>query len=214
MLHIKQFIFNPFGESTYIVYNPDTLDAIVVDPGMGEKEENDEFDKYITDKNLKLRGIVNTHMHLDHCFGANYVKDKYGVPVSAHVADEFLGNNIDDQARRFGIRLKGKDVMIDAPLADGDTISIGDDTLQVIHTPGHSPGGICLYSADGNFLIAGDTLFQGSIGRTDLAGGNHSQLIASIRNKLLSLPDDTLVLSGHGPSTTIGAEKKYNPYLR
>lgn len=213
MLKVKAFIFNPFGETTYVVYNPATLDAIVVDPGMGDASENAEFDSFIEEKKLKITGIVNTHMHLDHCFGANYVKDKYGVPVNAHVADAFLGSNIDDQARKFGIRLKGRDVMIDAPLADGDSIAIGDDRLAVIHTPGHSPGGICLYSADGKFLLAGDTLFQGSIGRTDLPGGNHAQLLNSIRTRLFTLPDDTIVLPGHGPATTIGDEKLHNPYF-
>lgn len=213
MLKIKPLVFNPFDETTYIVYNPDTLDAIVIDPGMGTREELDDFDRFISERGLKIQGIVNTHLHLDHCFGANYVKDKYGVPVGAHVADAFLGNNIDDQARKFGIRLKGREVMIDSPLADGDTISIGDDKLEVIHTPGHSPGGICLYSREGKFLIAGDTLFAGSIGRTDLPGGNHSHLINSVRTKLFSLPEDTLVLPGHGPTTTIGQEKHSNPFF-
>lgn len=214
MLQIQVFEFNPFGEITYIIYNPSTLEAIVVDPGMGDRDENEAFDKFISEKGLKIQGIVNTHMHLDHCFGANYVKDKYGVPVNAHTADAFLGSDIDSQARKFGIRLKGRDVMIDAPLADGDTIQIGDDSLKVIHTPGHSPGGICLYSANNRFLISGDTLFQGSIGRTDLPGGDFKQLINSIRTKLLTLPDDTLVLPGHGPATTIGDEKARNLYLR
>lgn len=213
MLKVKQFVFNAFGESTYLVFNPETGDAIVVDPGMGEQEEFEEFDKYVESNGLKLQGIVNTHMHLDHCFGANYVKDKYGVAVSAHPADAFLGNNIDDQAKRFGIRLKRKDVIIDAPLSDGDTITIGDDSLEVIHTPGHSPGGICLYSRNGNFLISGDTLFNGSVGRTDLPGGDYSRLIFSIRKNLMNLPNDTLVLPGHGPATTIGEEKLNNPYL-
>lgn len=214
MLKVKQFVFNPFGESTYLVFNPSTRDAIVIDPGMGEKSEINEFDKFVADNSLKLQGIVNTHLHLDHCFGANYVKDRYGVPVSAHIADEFLGNDIDEQARRFGIILHHKGVMIDAPLADGDTITIGDESLEVIHTPGHSPGGICLYSADNHFLISGDTLFNGSVGRTDLPGSNHSSLLDSIHRRLFSLPDDTLVLPGHGPATTIGAEKASNPFLR
>lgn len=214
MLKVKVFTFNPFDETTYVVYDPGTADAIVIDPGMGTKEELDEFDKYIAESGMNIQGIVNTHMHLDHCFGANYVKDKYGVPVAAHVADAFLGSNIDDQARKFGIRLKGKDVMIDSPLADGDTITIGDDRLEVIHTPGHSPGGICLYSPDGKFLIAGDTLFAGSIGRTDLPGGDYAQLIDSVSSRLFTLPDDTLVLPGHGPTTTIGREKASNPFFR
>lgn len=213
MLQIKPFEFNPFGEITYLVYDSATRDAIVVDPGMGESEENRLFDEFVSRNGLTLRGIVNTHMHLDHCFGANYVKDKYGVPVNAHVADAFLGSNIDDQARKFGIRLRGKDVMIDAPLADGDTISVGEGTLEVIHTPGHSPGGICLYCKEGNFLLSGDTLFQGSIGRTDLPGGDYNRLINSIRTRLLTLPPDTIVLPGHGAPTTIAQEKAANPFL-
>lgn len=213
MLKIQPFEFNPFGELTYIVYNPATLDAIIVDPGMGDQDENEALDSFIEDKKLKITGVVNTHMHLDHCFGANYVKDKYGVGVSAHTADQFLGEDIDNQARLFGIRLKNRSVMIDAPLADGDTIEIGDESLRVIHTPGHSPGGICLYSSSGSFLIAGDTLFKGSIGRTDLPGSDHAQLLHSIRTKLFTLPDATIVLSGHGEPTTIGEEKAHNPYV-
>lgn len=214
MLKVKPFVFNPFDEVTYIIYNPATRDAIVVDPGMGFRDETEEFDRFVESAGLTVRGIVNTHMHLDHCFGANYVKDKYGVPVSAHVADAFLGENIDDQARKFGIRLRGRDVMIDAPLADGDTIAVGDDSLEVIHTPGHSPGGICLYSADGKFVLVGDTLFKGSVGRTDLPGGDHGRLIDSIRTRLLTLPADTVVLPGHGPATTIASEAAANPFLK
>lgn len=214
MLQIKVFEFNPFGEITYVVCNPATLDAVVIDPGMGDSGENAAFDEFVEQRGLKVRGIINTHMHLDHCFGANYVKDKYGVAVSAHTADAFLGNDIDAQARKFGIRLKGKDVMIDAPLSDGDTIEIGDDSLTVIHTPGHSPGGICLYNAAAGFLLAGDTLFAGSIGRTDLPGGDFHQLVNSIKSKLFTLPDTTIVLPGHGPATTIGDEKKSNPFLK
>lgn len=213
MLKIEQFEFNPFGELTYLVYNPATHDAVVIDPGMGDQDENDEFDRFVAENRLRIQGIVNTHMHLDHCFGANYVKDKYGVAVNAHVADSFLGSDIDAQAQKFGIHLRGRDVMIDAPLADGDVITVGDDSLKVIHTPGHSPGGICLYSAANKFLISGDTLFQGSIGRTDLPGGNMAQLINSIKTRLMTLPDDTRVYPGHGPSTTIGAEKAHNPFL-
>lgn len=214
MLKIKTFIFNPFGETTYVVFNPVTYDAVVIDPGMGDCEENAAFDAFIADTHLNIQGIVNTHMHLDHCFGANYVRDKYGVAVAAHVADAFLGSNIDDQARKFGVRLKGRDVIIDAPLADGDKIQIGDDSLTVIHTPGHSPGGICLYSPNGGFLIAGDTLFKGSIGRTDLPGGNLNQLLNSIKTRLLSLRGETIVFPGHGPSTTIEDERLHNPFLR
>lgn len=214
MLTIKQFIFNPFGESTYVVYDQASKQAIVVDPGMTDSGERAQFDRYIEDNGLKLTGIVNTHLHLDHCFGANYVKDKYGVPVKAHAADAPLGAAVPVQARRFGLgKVAADSVSIDVPLADGDTINLGDDKLEVIHVPGHSPGGIALYSPDGKFVIAGDSLFKGSIGRTDLEGGDHATLVNAVRKRLLTLPDDTLVLSGHGEPTTIGREKLSNPYL-
>lgn len=213
MLKIKQFVFNPFGECTYLVIDEATLDAIVVDPGMADPDELKRFDDFITENHINIKEIVNTHLHIDHCFGANYVKDKYGVPVAAHINDTTLGDNIAGQARMFGIRGEHANVMIDSPLAEGDTVTIGTEKLEVIHTPGHTQGGICLYSPKGKFLISGDTLFKGTIGRTDHPGGNHEQLVESLNNKLLNaLPDDTLVLPGHGPATTIGQEKKSNPF--
>lgn len=213
MLKIKQFVFSPFGECTYLVIDEATLDAIVVDPGMADPDELKRFDDFITENHINIKEIVNTHLHIDHCFGANYVKDKYGVPVAAHINDATLGDNIAGQARMFGIRGEYANVMIDAPLAEGDTVTIGAEKLEVIHTPGHTQGGICLYSPTGKFLLSGDTLFKGTIGRTDHPGGNHEQLVESLNNKLLNaLPDDTLVLPGHGPATTIGQEKKSNPF--
>jgi len=212
MLKIKQFVFNMFGECTYVVSDEACGEAIVVDPGMVSPAEQVSFDEYIEKNRLKITGIVNTHLHLDHCFGVNYVKNKYAVSLSAHIADAFLGDTVIEQALRFGIRGSVTNVTIDAPVAEGDSIVIGSDCLEVIHTPGHSPGGICLYSPAGKFVLVGDTLFQGSIGRTDLPGGDIRALVGSIHDKLLVLPDDTLVLSGHGPSTTIGHEKAVNPY--
>ena len=212
MLRIKQFIFNDFGESTYLITDEATKDAIVVDPGMASKDDYKRFDDFVKDNGIKVKQIVNTHLHIDHCFGINYVRDKYGVNVAAHVDDAPLGDQLSVQARMFGIPGDYKGVAIDVPLADGDVISVGKEKLYVIHTPGHTQGGICLYSPDGKFLISGDTLFQHTIGRTDHPGGNHEQLVESVNNKLLTLPDDTLVLSGHGPATTIGEEKLHNPF--
>lgn len=212
MLKIKQFIFNDFGECTYLIIDEKTLDAIVVDPGMASKDDFKRFDDFVKDNHIKVNQIVNTHLHIDHCFGANYVRDKYGVNVAAHVADAELGDALAQQAKMFGIRGDYGGVMIDAPLADGDTVTVGSEKLQVIHTPGHTQGGICLYSPTGKFLISGDTLFQGTIGRTDHPGGNHEQLMESVNNKLFTLPDDTLVLPGHGGATTIGEEKLHNPF--
>ena len=215
MLKVKQFVFNPFGVSTFIIYDSESKAAIAIDPGMLNSAEQKEFDSYIAENNLKLTQIVNTHLHLDHCFGNNYVRDKYGIKVAANPDDAFLGNSLAEQASRFGIRLTGNDtkVGIDIELKDGDSIKVGAHTLKVLHVPGHSPGSIALYCAEGGFVIAGDVLFKGSIGRTDLQGGNLDTLLNSIHSRLMTLPDSTNVLPGHDRFTTIGAERATNPYI-
>ncbi len=214
-MKVKQFVFNPFGVSTFIIYDSESKAAIAIDPGMLNSAEQKEFDSYIAENNLKLTQIVNTHLHLDHCFGNNYVRDKYGIKVAAHPDDAFLGNSLAEQASRFGIRLTGNDtkVGIDIELKDGDSIKVGAHTLKVLHVPGHSPGSIALYCAEGGFVIAGDVLFKGSIGRTDLQGGNLDTLLNSIHSRLMTLPDSTNVLPGHDRFTTIGAERATNPYI-
>lgn len=211
MLKVKQFEFNMFGENTYVVYDTDTLEAAVVDPGMLSAEDRKTFDDYITLKNLKLIQIINTHMHLDHCFGANYIRDKYGVKVAANSGDAKLGRELDMQFHAFGGRGELCGVDIDINLVDGDSVEIGRGRLLVIQTPGHSPGGICFYCPEAKFVLTGDTLFHRSIGRTDLEGGNSQQLYDSIHRKLFVLPEDTMVFPGHMSPTTIGEEKKYNP---
>ena len=214
-MKVKQFVFNPFGVSTFIIYDSESKTAIAIDPGMLNSAEQKEFDSYIAENNLKLTQIVNTHLHLDHCFGNNYVRDKYGIKVAAHPDDAFLGNSLVEQASRFGIRLTGNDTNagIDIELKDGDNIKVGAHTLKVLHVPGHSPGSIALYSAEGGFVIGGDVLFKGSIGRTDLQGGNLDTLLDSIHSRLMTLPDSTNVLPGHDRFTTIGAERATNPYI-
>lgn len=214
-MKVKQFVFNPFGVSTFIIYDSESKTAIAIDPGMLNSAEQKEFDSYIAENNLKLTQIVNTHLHLDHCFGNNYVRDKYGIKVAAHPDDAFLGNSLVEQASRFGIRLTGNDTKagIDIELKDGDNIKVGAHTLKVLHVPGHSPGSIALYCAEGGFVIAGDVLFKGSIGRTDLQGGNLDTLLDSIHSRLMTLPDSTNVLPGHDRFTTIGAERATNPYI-
>ena len=216
MLQIKQFSFNPFGVSTFVVYDPDTLDALVVDPGMVTDRERALFDNFVASHRLKIGQIVNTHMHLDHCFGDNYVRDRYGAKVAASVLDAPLGRSIGRQAEDFGIALDGVPggVEIDVPLSEGDTVTVGNYRLSVLHVPGHSPGSLVLYCPEAAVAIVGDVLFRGSVGRTDLPGGDHRLLLDGIRAKLLPLPGDTLVLPGHGPATTIGAEKAANPYLK
>ncbi len=213
MLKVKQFVFNMFGENTFVISDPDTKDAVVIDPGMFTDAERSEFDDYVTTNKLKINQVINTHLHLDHCFGDNYVRDRYGAKVAANVGDAPMGADLGAQMRRFGGRGDMQGVTIDVPLREGDIIKVGSGELKVIETPGHSKGGICLYCEAGKFLIAGDTLFRGGVGRTDLEGGDARQLSDSIRTKLFTLPDDTAVLPGHDRFTTIGNEKRSNPYV-
>lgn len=213
MLKVKQFTFNPFGENTYLIIDKETGYAVLVDPGMFNQRERDEFDNYVGGNDLKIQQIVNTHLHLDHCFGDNYVRDRYGVKIYASVSDAPLGEQVPAQGLKFGLKIQPEAVRIDEPLKDGDIIKIGDCGLHVIEVPGHSPGGIALYCPQGKFVLTGDSLFRGSIGRTDLPGGDHSLLVKSVKDKLFSLPDDTRVLPGHEGMTTIGEEKKFNPFV-
>ncbi len=214
MLRVKQFRFSLFGVNTYLAIDEATNEAAVIDPAMADRQEEKRFDDYVAENHLKIIEVINTHLHLDHCFGENYVVDKYGVPVAASVNDAPLAADIDSQRAKFGMPPTGQKIHIDVALKEGDIIKIGESELHVIEVPGHSPGGLALYYPQGNLLFSGDSLFQGSIGRTDLMGGNYQQLINSLKTKLLTLPDYTRVLPGHEGPTTIADEKKYNPYLR
>ena len=213
-MKIAIFQFSLFGINTYVVYDPDTKCCAIIDPGMLGSQEEKAITDFINKNNLKVTHIINTHLHLDHAVGNNFLKDTYNVPILAHKDDEPLGERMQQQAYMFGINEKFKGVEISDYLTDGEIIKIGDGELKVLSVPGHSPGSVALYDREGGFLIAGDALFNGSIGRTDLPGGNHNQLISSIKNKLFTLPDNTVVYPGHGPATTIGDEKRFNPYLK
>ena len=213
MLKVARFGFYMFGINTYVVYDPEAREAAIIDPGMSRKEEFEAMAGFLDREGLKVTHLINTHLHIDHAIADNWVKSKYGLPVEAHAGDAILGERIMQQARMFGVQAEDVAVEIGRPLKDGDAVRIGSGELKVHHVPGHSPGSICLYDEEDGFVIAGDTLFEGSIGRTDLPGGNHRQLIDAIKDKLLSLPDETTVLSGHGNATTIGRERSGNPYL-
>ena len=212
MFRIIHLAVNPFEENVLILVDEDTKDAIVIDPGMLYPEELQKFDEVIREEGLHLTQIVNTHQHLDHIFGANAVKDKYGIPLAASPSNDTFGQSVATHAARFGIKAGAKPVVRDIALADGDTITVGKSTLHVLAVPGHTPGGLAFYCPEQKFIITGDSLFRGSVGRTDL-GGDQATLVSSIRSKLLTLPDDTTVIPGHGPTTTIGAEKRHNPYI-
>lgn len=213
-MKISRFQFSLFGINTYLLSDPDTHDCAVIDPGMIDSEEEQAIADFIDSNGLHLTHIINTHLHIDHAAGIYFLQQKYGAPLFAHPADMPLGERIDLQAKNFGIREKVNNVTDSTPLHDGDVIHIGKGELRVIHIPGHSPGHIALYDKVDGLLIGGDILFAGSIGRTDLPGGSHSQLIHGIRTRLLTLPPETIVYPGHGPATTIGHEAKTNPYLQ
>ncbi len=213
MLKLAKFGFSLFGINTYVVYDEQAGKAAVIDPGMIEEREEQALTGFIEKHNLTVTHIINTHLHVDHAIGISFAKEKFKAPLFAHKDDEFLGAQLPEQLQMFGISREAEEVSIDSYLEDGEEIKIGEGTLKVILVPGHSPGSIALYCAESKFVITGDALFAGSIGRTDLPGGNGPQLINSIKEKLLALPDDTMVFPGHGPATTIGAERRANPFL-
>lgn len=212
-MNIAKFEFSLFGINTYVVYDPNEKKAAIVDPGMINDEEEQALSRFIERNGLTVTHIINTHMHIDHAIGAAYAKRKYGAPLWGHKDDGFLADRLRQQADAFGINEMIEDVSIDSYLSPGEIIKIGSGSLEVIHVPGHSPGSIALYDHADGFVITGDALFEGSVGRTDLPGGNGTQLIESIRRNLLPLPDSTVVYPGHGPATTIGRERTLNPFL-
>lgn len=203
-----------FGVNTYILWNSDTDEAAVIDPGMCNTRERDTLDSFISQHGLQVKQLINTHMHVDHIFGDLYIKEKYATPVQASPLDAFLGDKADMQCRMFGLPGDMASVGIDVELTDGMTINLCGLEAHILSVPGHSPGSIVIYLPEAKAAFTGDVLFQGSIGRTDLVAGNHSQLINGIKTKLMALPDDTVVYPGHGSPTTIGAEKRSNPYIR
>lgn len=202
-----------FGINTYLVWNPATGEAAVIDPGMINDREQAAIERFISDNGLVVRNLINTHMHVDHIFGDLYIKEKYGVDIAASPADSFMGERAAMQCRMFGLPDDMASVKIDRELKDGDKIDIGGETVDILSVPGHSPGSLVLYFPESKWAITGDVLFRRSIGRTDLVAGNHSQLIDGITTKLFALPDDTTVYPGHGDPTTIGEEKRENPFL-
>lgn len=211
MLQIKSFEFSPIQENIYILYN-EFNDCIIIDPGCYFDDEKDTLSAFIEENKLMPKMLLNTHCHLDHVFGNRFVADTYGLTLQIAPGEKPV---LDDApARGLMYNMPFDNYTGDIKwLNDGDTITLGQDVLQVLLTPGHSPASLSFYSEAGSFVISGDALFRRGIGRTDLPGGNHVQLIKSIRERLLVLPPATKVYSGHGETTTIGEEQRYNPFL-
>ena len=210
-MQVAQFTFNEFSENTYVLYD-DTKECIIVDPGCHRSSEQTELKNFISQQGLTPKILLNTHCHIDHVLGNSFVANLYRVPLYLHELELETYKGTDRWAQLFGI------VMDEIPenrvyLKEGDMISFGNSQLRVLLTPGHSIASLSFYHAESGQLISGDVLFYQSIGRTDLPGGDYNTLINSIQSKLMVLPDETVVYSGHGPKTTIGFERKNNPFL-
>ena len=211
MFTIKSFTFSPIQENTYLLFN-ELKQCIIIDPGCYFPEEQEELKAFIEESGLKVEMLLNTHCHLDHVFGNKYVAETFGLTLHIHPLEEKLLAFAPASGLMWNMpfdNYTGKLIFLN----EGQKIKLGEDELEILFTPGHSPGSICFYCSKQNFIIGGDVLFNRSIGRTDLPGGDHATLLKSIREKIFTLPDETKVFSGHGPVTTVGEETRENPFL-
>ncbi|MFO8067531.1 MAG: MBL fold metallo-hydrolase [Bacteroidales bacterium] len=211
MCKIEIFSFNPFQVNTYVLYD-ETGECAIIDPACYEPHEEKELADFISSKGLKPVLQLYTHCHIDHVLGTNFVSKKYGLKPLTHKESAVFIDNAKVYGESFGFELDEL-VKPEKWLEENEIISFGNQKLKTLHTPGHAAGSLCFYNEDNKFVICGDVLFQGSIGRTDLPTGDYDLLIKSIKEKLLSLPEDVVVYSGHGPQSTIGFEKANNPFL-
>jgi glyoxylase-like metal-dependent hydrolase (beta-lactamase superfamily II) len=205
---------NPVQENTYLVYDTGTKETIIFDPGCFTPAEEKELVATIERLELKPVKLINTHCHFDHIFGNAFVKQRYDLKLGIHPLEEQILTSAPMVVQLYGMPSMTPSPPPDYFINEGDTVTLGDTDFEVLFCPGHSPGSICFYNREEGYVIAGDVLFQRSIGRTDLPLGDHDTLIGSILTKLMPLPDETVVYPGHGPSTTIGEERRENPFIR
>lgn len=210
-MEVKTFHFNPLMENTYIVSDA-TGEAVIIDPGNCRTYEDDQIREYIASKNLKIKYIINTHPHLDHITGNPWCKQEFGAELLMHEGSMREYNRAYAYAAVFGFEQQQMPEP-DRFLQEGDVMEFGHQQLQVLYTPGHCEGSICLYNAENKVVFTGDVIFEHGIGRSDLPTGNEAQLQQSIREKILTLPEDVAILSGHGDATTVGHERNNNPYI-
>jgi hydroxyacylglutathione hydrolase len=210
-MKIKEFVFNPFAENTYVVYD-DTRECVIIDPGCYDAGEEEQLKSFIADNNLKPVALLNTHCHIDHVFGNHFVAEEYNLKPQIHLLESQILHSAVAVGELYGLAVTASPEG-ETTLKDLSTFRFGNSELLQIFAPGHSPGSICFYHKETAQLIGGDVLFQGSIGRSDLPGGDFHTLLTSIKERLFTLPDDVIVFPGHGPQTTIGYEKKFNPFL-
>lgn len=211
-MEYKIFVNNPWQENTIVLYDA-TGEAVIVDCGCFSEDEENRLRDFLSGKSLKPVVLLNTHLHPDHILGNNFMKNTYGLSAKAAREDDFLIDHAVEYAAMLGITGITPPPAVGEYLKDGDVVRFGNSELQVIAVEGHSPGGLCFYSVADKLLVSGDVLFAGSIGRSDLPGGNGQALIEGIRSKILTLPDEVVVIPGHGPMTSIREERMHNPFF-
>lgn len=211
MIEVYRFVFNPFQENTYVLIN-DTKTCAIVDPGNYSKDENHRLKSFISENGLNPKMILLTHGHFDHICGVNFLTDTFGLPVYAHPKAKKMIDEAPQHGAEFGFSFPNP-LTINYQIENNEELTLGNAKLTVTYLPGHSEGSVFFYNKEQKLAVVGDILFKGSIGRTDLPGGNLDDLLSGIHEKLLVLPKDTQVFPGHGEETTIGIEIKTNPFL-
>lgn len=212
MIQIQKFIFNPFLENTYVAWDDKSKEALVIDPGCSNQNEEKLLSDFFEKNNLVLKYLINTHCHIDHILGNSFIKEKFNPVLLMPEKDIFLLDIMKEQANYFGIKFKPSP-MPDDLLSEDKILKLGDSEMKFLFTPGHSPGEYCVYFESDKICFTGDVLFKGSIGRTDLWGGDYEILINSIKTKLLTLPDDVIIFPGHEDKSSIGYEKQFNSFI-
>ncbi|SFC69605.1 Glyoxylase, beta-lactamase superfamily II [Flexibacter flexilis DSM 6793] len=209
---IQSFTFNGFQENTYVVFDSESLETAIIDPGCYNAHEQAALEKFIAQNSLTVKYLLNTHCHIDHVLGNTFVKNQYNVPLMIHRLEQVILDNSYASATMYGF-MNYERCEADIYLEEGQQILLGNNALDILFVPGHAPGHVAFYNTAERFCISGDVLFRESVGRTDFPYCNHNDLIDSIKTKMFALPDDTRVYAGHGPSTTIAHEKRYNPFV-
>ncbi len=212
MIQIKTFYFNDLRECTYLLWDQ-TKECVIVDPGCYSTNEKERLEKFVTEEGLKPVMLLNTHGHFDHIMGNAFVASKWNVKTYIHKEDKLHLERALHYSNMFGYKIE-QPPLDSVDINEGDILSFGNSSLKVLHTPGHTRGGVSFYNEEDKFVITGDALFAGSIGRTDLPGGDYDQLMESLLGKIIKLGDDYTVYPGHGPATTIEKEISSNPFLR
>ncbi|MDR2234232.1 MAG: MBL fold metallo-hydrolase [Tannerella sp.] len=212
MITVKTFVFNLLAENTYLLYD-ETKEAVLIDCGCMYASEERMLSDFIAQNGIKLKRLLCTHLHFDHILGNNFIFQTYGISPEAHRKDVKLLPSIKEQIKSMKVHLPIHFIDIHDFIVGNQTITFGKSELLAMLVPGHSPGSLAYYSHKDGIIVVGDTLFKGSIGRTDLWGGNYDMLVAAIRDKIFSLPEETIVYPGHGPFTTVASEKLHNPFL-